>query len=57
MGPECVAALTGRHLIYHEDHDLPDDSGGIKAKEFSAAARKALGPGAASFRIVPALHL
>ena len=56
-GPECVAALTGRHLIYHEDHDLPDESGAIKAKEFSASARRALSPGAASFRIVPALHL
>jgi DNA polymerase I-like protein with 3'-5' exonuclease and polymerase domains len=56
-GPECIAALTGRHLIYHEDHDLPDASGIIKAKEFSAAARQKLSPGAASLRIVPALHL
>src|SRR5262249_18436187 len=48
---------AGRHLIYHEDHDLPDAKGVIKAKEFSAAARKKLSPGAASFRVVPALHL
>jgi hypothetical protein len=56
-GPECVSALAGRHLIYHEDHDLPDENGRIKAKEFSANARKKLAPVAASFRIVPALHL
>jgi DNA polymerase I-like protein with 3'-5' exonuclease and polymerase domains len=56
-GLECVAALSGRHLIYHEDHDFPDANGVIKAKEFSAAARQKLSPGAASFRIVPALHL
>jgi hypothetical protein len=56
-GPECAAALANRHLIYHEDHDFPDASGVIKAKEFSAAARQKLSPGAASFRIVPALHL
>jgi DNA polymerase len=48
--PECVSALTGRHLIYHEDHD---DNG----RKFSADARKKLAPTAASFRIVPAAHL
>jgi hypothetical protein len=35
--PECVAALAGRHLIYHEDHD---DNG----RKFSAEARKHLAP-------------
>jgi DNA polymerase bacteriophage-type len=48
--PECVAALAGRHLIYHEDFD---DNG----RKFSADARKHLAPVAASFRIVPAAHL
>jgi DNA polymerase I-like protein with 3'-5' exonuclease and polymerase domains len=56
-GPESVSALAGRHLIYHEDHDLPDESGRIRAKELSADARKKLAPVAASFRVVPALHL
>jgi len=56
-GPECVSALAGCHLIYHEDHDLPDSSGRVKAKEFSADACKRLAPVAASFRVVPALHL
>jgi DNA polymerase I-like protein with 3'-5' exonuclease and polymerase domains len=56
-GPECASGLAGRHLIYHEDHDLPDENGKIKAKEFSADACKKLSPGAASFRIVPARHL
>ena len=56
-GPDCVAALSGRHLIYHEDHDFPDAHGAVKAQEFSAEARKKLGPVAASFHIVPALHL
>jgi AAA domain len=55
--PECVSALAGDHLIYLEDHDLPDERGCIKAKEFSAAARNKLAPVAASFRLVPALHL
>jgi hypothetical protein len=48
--PECVSALAGRHLIYHEDHD---DNG----RKFSAGARKHLAPVAASFRVVPAAHL
>jgi DNA polymerase len=48
--PECVSALAGRHLIYHEDHD---DNG----RKFSADARKHLAPVAASFRVVPAAHL
>jgi DNA polymerase bacteriophage-type len=56
-GPECIAALASRHLIYLEDHDLADEDGRIKAKEFSSDAHRNLGPVAASFRIVPALHL
>jgi DNA polymerase len=56
-GPECIAALVSRHLIYFEDHDLADEDGRIKAKEFSTNAHRNLGPIAASFRIVPALHL
>jgi DNA polymerase len=56
-GPECVSALAGRHLTYLEDHDHPDDKGHVKAKQFTADARAKLAPGAASFRIVPALHL
>jgi hypothetical protein len=48
--PECVAALTGQHLIILEDHD---DEG----KALSADAQKKLAPIAASTRIVPALHL
>ena len=56
-GPECIGALADRHLIYLEDHDLPDEDGRIKAKEFSSDAHRNLGPVAASFRIVPALHL
>ena len=55
--PECVSALAGRHLIYHEDHDLDDDEGRNKGREFSADARKKLAPVAASFRVVPAAHL
>jgi DNA polymerase I-like protein with 3'-5' exonuclease and polymerase domains/RecA-family ATPase len=55
--PECVSALADTHVIYLEDHDLPDERGCIKAKEFSAAARNKLVPVAASFRLVPALHL
>src|SRR5262249_1876984 len=56
-GPECISALAGRHLIYFEDHDLPDANGRITAKKLSADAQAKLAPGAASFRIVPALHL
>ena len=56
-GPECVAALAGQHLFYLEDHDHPDEHGHIKAKELATAARKKLTPAAASFRIVPGLHL
>jgi hypothetical protein len=56
-GPECVAALAGRDLIYLEDHDLPDANGKITAKKLSADARAKLAPGASAFRIVPALHL
>ena len=55
--PECVSALANRHLIYLEDHDHPDAEGGTTAKKLSADAQAKLGPDAASFRIVPALHL
>jgi DNA polymerase I-like protein with 3'-5' exonuclease and polymerase domains len=48
--PECVAALTGHHLIVLADHDK---EGAILA---SAAQRKLI-PVAASTRIVPAAHL
>jgi DNA polymerase I-like protein with 3'-5' exonuclease and polymerase domains len=48
--PECVAALTGHHLIILEDHD---DQGEV----LSHAAYKKLAPVAASIRIVPAVHL
>jgi DNA polymerase I-like protein with 3'-5' exonuclease and polymerase domains len=56
-GPECVSALAGRHLVYFEDHDLPDDNGRITAKKLSADAQAKLAPGAISFKIVPARHL
>jgi DNA polymerase-1 len=26
-GPECVGALAGRHLVYLEDHDFPNEKG------------------------------
>jgi hypothetical protein len=55
--PECVSALAGFHLIYHEDHDRTDDKGHNKGRELSADARKHLAAVAASFRIVPAAHL
>src|SRR5215831_100229 len=48
--PECVAALTGYHLIILQDHD---DQGKVLAH----AAYKKLAPVAASIRIVPAAHL
>jgi putative DNA primase/helicase len=48
--PECVAALTGHHLIILQDHDK---EGAILAN----AAQKKLIPVAASTRIVPAAHL
>ena len=48
--PECVAALTGHHLIILADHDK---EGMILAK----AAQKKLIPVAASTRIVPTAHL
>jgi DNA primase len=48
--PECVAALTGHHLIILADHDK---EGGILAN----AAQKKLIPVAASTRIVPTAHL
>jgi hypothetical protein len=48
--PECVAALTGHHLIILQDHDK---EGAILAN----AAQKKLIPVAASTRIVPTAHL
>jgi DNA polymerase I-like protein with 3'-5' exonuclease and polymerase domains len=56
-GPECVSALAGRNLIYLEDHDHPDANGRITSQKLSADAKAKLAQGAASFRIVPALHL
>ena len=56
-GDECVAALAGRHLVYLEDHDHPDEKGRIKAKQLSADAQLKLTPQAMTFRIVPALML
>jgi hypothetical protein len=53
---ECATALSGRHLIYLEDHDLPDPNGRIAAKEFSGRAQRLSGL-AGSFRIVPAVVL
>jgi hypothetical protein len=55
--PECIAALAGANLIYLEDHDLPDGKGHVRPKQYSADARAKLAAGAASFRVVPALHL
>jgi DNA polymerase bacteriophage-type len=54
---ECATALAGRHLIYLEDHDLPDKTGRIAAREFSDRAQRQLSGLAASFRIVPAIVL
>jgi DNA polymerase I-like protein with 3'-5' exonuclease and polymerase domains len=48
--PECVAALTGHHLIILADHDK---GGAILA----ATAQRKLAHVAASTRIVPATHL
>src|SRR5262249_18744995 len=44
--PECVAALTGHHLIILADHD---ESG----KKYAAAAQRKLAMVAASIRVVP----
>jgi hypothetical protein len=48
--PECVAALTGHHLIIHQDHDKDGE-------KLADAARQKLARVAASARIVPASHL
>jgi len=48
--PECVAALTGDHVMILADHDE-------QGEKLAAAAQKALAPVAASTRIVPATHL
>ena len=48
--PECVAALTGHHLIIHEDHDE-------QGKTLAKNARKKLDSVAASVRVVPTAHL
>jgi DNA polymerase I-like protein with 3'-5' exonuclease and polymerase domains len=55
--PECAGALRGLHVFYLEDHDHPDADGKRAAEKLSANARAKLAPVAASFRIVPALHL
>ena len=44
--PECIAVLTGHHLILLEDHDK-------EGKALAAAAQRKLAPVAASTRIVP----
>src|SRR5262249_15017923 len=48
--PECVAALTGNHLIILADHDKDGE-------KLAAATQKELAPVAASTRSVPATHL
>jgi DNA polymerase I-like protein with 3'-5' exonuclease and polymerase domains len=48
--PECVAGLTGCHLIILADHD--EDG-----RKLAAGARVKLAPVAASIRVVPAAHL
>jgi RecA-family ATPase/DNA polymerase I-like protein with 3'-5' exonuclease and polymerase domains len=52
-----INALRGLHLIYHEDHDLPDKHSVRPGEKFSADARAKLTPVAASFRILPARRL
>lgn len=52
---ECVQALAGAHLIYLEDHN--PIGGDDPAQKYSANAQAKLGPVAASYRTVPALHL
>jgi AAA domain-containing protein len=54
---ECATALAGRHVIYLEDHDLPDKKGRIAAKEFSERAQRQLSGLVASFRLLPAKAL
>ena len=48
--PECVAALTGYHVIILADHDS-------SGEKLAANAQKKLAPVAASIRVVPAAHL
>jgi len=48
--PECVAALTGHHLIILADHDKDGE-------KLAANAQRKLAPVAASTRIVPTAHL
>jgi hypothetical protein len=48
--PECVAALTGYHLIILADHDKDGE-------KLAGDAQRKLAPVAASTRIVPAPHL
>jgi DNA polymerase I-like protein with 3'-5' exonuclease and polymerase domains len=48
--PECVAALTERHVIILADHDKDGE-------RLAGAAQKKLAPVAASTRIIPASHL
>jgi hypothetical protein len=57
-GPECIAALTGQHVIILADHDdstLPDRS--KSGRNLAEAARRHLAPVAASIRVVPYMHL
>jgi RecA-family ATPase/DNA polymerase I-like protein with 3'-5' exonuclease and polymerase domains len=54
---ECTGALRGYHVFYLEDRDYPGKDGKRGAEKLSADAREKLTPVAASFRIVPALHL
>jgi hypothetical protein len=51
--PECIAALTGHHVIVLADHD----DTGKEGAAIAARAQKDLAPIAASTRIVPAMHL
>src|SRR5262249_6522894 len=48
--PECVAALTGHHLIILTDHDK-------EGERMAADAQRKLAPVAASIRVVPAPFL
>lgn len=53
----CINALCGCHIVYHEDHDLPDANGTRAAEKLSADARTKLAPVVASFRTLPAQRL
>jgi hypothetical protein len=53
---ECVAALTGCHVIVLADQD-GSDSKHQDGTRLAEEARRALAPAAASLRVVPYLHL